>query len=121
MSGSQEEIFCLEVTFKKSGLVCSGYCSGNHTDDAERVEEEVYTKTYDVSRRYIEDYIYSDDDTLVKSELKKYTTDMCECSGSQYCSDGIKVKREAISGKLVKKKKTLKQQYLEMCQKRGKN
>ena len=114
--------FCLEITFKKSGFICGGYCSGNNTDNSKEVEEKIYTKTFDVDKHYVDDFIYSDDDTLVKSQLKKYTTDMCECSGSHHCSDGIKIRREAISGRLVKKrqKRTLKQQYLDMCARKAK-
>ncbi len=41
--------------------------------------------------------------------------------GSGYCSKGIKVRREAISGKLVsKKKKSLKKQFLEMRARKAK-
>lgn len=115
MSVPKQDQFFLEITFKKTGLMCNGYCSGKLTDQAEEVEEETYTETFKVHKHYVEDFIISDDDTLIESELKKYTTDVCECPGSQYCSSGIRIKREAISGKLVKKKKTLKQQYLEMC------
>lgn len=122
MSGSDSEDFFVEITFKKTGLTCgSGYCSGNNTDDGIPVVEKIYTKTFDVHKDFVEDYINSDDDTLDPSQLKNFTTEKCECYGSGYCSKGIKVRREAISGKLVsKKKKTLKKQFLEMSARKAK-
>lgn len=122
MSGSESEDFFVEITFKKTGLTCgSGYCSGNDTENGIPVVEEIYTKTFDVHKEFVEDYINSDDDTLDPSRLKNFTTEKCECFGSQYCSKGIKVRREAIGGKLVSKKKTtLKKQLLEMRSRKAK-
>jgi len=118
----KQDTFYLEITFKKSGHTCGkGYCSGNDIGDAIPVKPEIYTKIHEVNGMYISKYI-KDDDTLRESELKTYTTEMNECRGSGYCSSKIKVRREAISGKLVekkKKKKTLKQQYLEMRARKG--
>ena len=117
---ASEQDYNLEITYEKSGHTCgNGYCSGNDISEAIPVKPETYTKIHKVDGKYIFKYI-KDDDTLRESELKSYTTEMKECRGSGYCSSKIKVRREAISGMLVEKKKTLKQQYLDMVAREGK-
>lgn len=112
--------YYVEIEFEVSGCVCKGHCSGNNTDDATPVNK-TSTNVFKVNSKYIEDNINSEDDSLCQLALSKYTTEMKECMGSGFCSSGIKVRRQAVKGKLVeKKKKTLKKQYLDMCARKEK-
>ena len=106
----------IRIKFRKSGKICKGYCSGNDADGAHSVTSESYSETESVGFDFVEKHV-NDKDKVSRAGLRKLTTEKCECTGSQYCS-GVKVRREAVSAEMVtKKKKTLKSQYLERCEK----
>ena len=106
----------IRVKFRKSGKICKGYCSGNDENGYCTETSGSYSETESVDFDFVEKHV-NDKDKVSRSGLRKLTTEKCECTGSQYCS-GVKVRREAVSAEMVtKKKKTLRSQYLERCDK----